>query len=95
LSIANAAVPHCAGGGLKIYLHCIDKLGHAAMGITLQADPRGKTGTRGQTEGAQFSLAVNAAEIDAFFLNIEKISPVAGKLEPLVGVTAILRGSEP
>jgi hypothetical protein len=65
------------------------------MEITLQADPRGKTGMRGQPESAQFSLAVNAAEIDAFVLNIEEISPVAGKLDPLVGVTAILRDSEP
>jgi hypothetical protein len=85
---------HYAGGGLKIHMHCIDSVGHAAMEITLQTDSREAPGMRGQPESSRFALHVNAAEVDDFVVDIEKISPLIGRIEPLVGATAILRTSE-
>jgi hypothetical protein len=84
-----------AGGGVNIYLHCIDSVGHAAMEIRMQTDSRETTGMRGQPESACFALLVKAADINDFVNDIEKISPVIGSRELLVGAAAILRTSEP
>lgn len=82
---------HYAGGGVKIYMHCIDSAGHAAMEITMQTDSRETTGMSGQPESVRLALLINAAEIDDFVADIEKISPAIGRIEPLVGATAVLR----
>ena len=73
--------PSCGGGGVRLTLRCVDAAAHAVIEMSVRTDPRYHYG---QTETAELVIPVEAAAIDEFVVELQR-------MEVAVGVIARLR----
>ena len=58
-----------AGGGVRLRLVCIDRVGHAQLRLDLRADPQ-----QNGDETASFAIPIEAAAVDSFVRELSTMS---------------------
>ena len=71
------------GGGVSFHFYCIDSLGHAMAKVKFRDDSRRWLGA---IDVADFHISVEAAAIDSFTGELEKIISVVGQTAFLDGI---------
>ena len=65
-----------AGGGAGFRFYCLDSVGHAAAEVRLRSDPNAKGG---MNDVAVFHISVEAAAVDTFVIQLEKMGAAVGQ----------------
>ena len=67
--------PNHADGGVRIHFYCDDSSGHAIADIKLRGDA---CKALGESESVALRMPVQAAAIDSFVRQLEKVDPTLG-----------------
>ena len=73
-----------AGGGAGFRFFCLDSVGHASAEVKLRSDPEVKGGV---SDTVLLHVPVEAAAIDSFVVQLERMAAVAGQTALLEAAT--------
>lgn len=65
-----------AGGGAEFRFYCLDSIGHAAAEVRLRTDPNVEGGV---SDAATFHISVEAAALDSFVTQLERMAATVGQ----------------
>jgi hypothetical protein len=65
-----------AGGGAGFRFYCLDSVGHAAIEVRLRTDPNVEGGV---SDVAVFHISVEAAAVDSFVTELERMAAAVGQ----------------
>ncbi len=65
-----------AGGGAAFRFYCLNSVGHAAAEVRLRTDPDIEGGV---SDEAVFRISVEAAAVDSFVTQLERMAPAVGQ----------------